>query len=297
MPSRNARPVDSRQHSDEEQVDLGAEPISGGRRSARKRQAIMDAATTLFLRDGYRSTSMDQVAADAVVSKPTVYSHFEDKEQLFREIVLGVTANSEKIITELTSTLYASDINTVADLRVVLIDLARRYIDGVLRPNVLSLRRLVISEAERFPDLAPPTTSKHPPVPSTSLPMPSAVSRCGGCSTWVMPGWPPRSLPTWCLAFLKTGPSSAPPSAPLPLSSTGLPPKRYESSSPHTRDLERIGHSWSVTTGDCPNRAEPRRGHSCKHPAFVPTHGGPDIASLASRSRLRKRHRWSTFDT
>jgi TetR/AcrR family transcriptional repressor of mexJK operon len=154
MPSRNARPAGSRQRNDEGQANLGTEPISGGRRSARKRQAIMDAATTLFLRDGYHSTSMDQVAADAVVSKPTVYSHFEDKEQLFREIVLGVTANSEKIITELTSTLYASDINTVADLRVVLIDLASRYIEGVLRPNVLSLRRLVISEAERFPDLA-----------------------------------------------------------------------------------------------------------------------------------------------
>ncbi|MGA3148495.1 MAG: TetR/AcrR family transcriptional regulator [Acidimicrobiales bacterium] len=142
------------QHNDEEQVDVGADPVSGNRRSARKRQAIMDAATTLFLRDGYRSTSMDQVAADAVVSKPTVYSHFEDKEQLFREIVLGVTANSEQIITELTSALYATDISTVADLRIVLTDLARRYIDGVLRPNVLSLRRLVISEAERFPDLA-----------------------------------------------------------------------------------------------------------------------------------------------
>ncbi len=114
----------------------------------------MDAATTLFLRDGYRSTSMDQVASDAVVSKPTVYSHFEDKEQLFRAIVLGVTANSERIITELTSALYASDINTVADLRIVLKDLARRYIDGVLQPNVLSLRRLVIAEAEQFPDLA-----------------------------------------------------------------------------------------------------------------------------------------------
>src|SRR5580692_7296820 len=100
MPSRDARSAGSRQPNADERVHLGPEPISGGRRSARKRQAIMDAATTLFLRDGYRSTSMDQVAADAVVSKPTVYSHFEDKEQLFREIVLGVTANSEKIITE-----------------------------------------------------------------------------------------------------------------------------------------------------------------------------------------------------
>jgi TetR/AcrR family transcriptional repressor of mexJK operon len=126
----------------------------GGGRSARKRQAIMEAATTLFLRDGYRSTGMDQVAADAAVSKQTVYKHFEDKEALFREIVLGVTANSERIISELTSVLRACAVVTLADLRTVLTDLARRYIDGVLRPDVLSLRRLIISEAEHFPDLA-----------------------------------------------------------------------------------------------------------------------------------------------
>ena len=139
------------------------DPVTGGSpaadgipdgRSASKRRAIMEAATALFLRDGYRNTSMDQVAADAAVSKQTVYKHFADKEQLFREIVLGVTGNSEAIITDLTSVLRDNDIGSIADLRTVLTDLARRYIDGVLRSNVLSLRRLIIAEAERFPDLA-----------------------------------------------------------------------------------------------------------------------------------------------
>jgi TetR/AcrR family transcriptional repressor of mexJK operon len=114
----------------------------------------MEAATALFLRDGYRNTSMDQVAADAAVSKQTVYKHFADKEQLFREIVLGVTGNSEAIITDLTSVLRSNEIDSAEDLRTVLTDLARRYIDGVLQPNVLALRRLIIAEAERFPDLA-----------------------------------------------------------------------------------------------------------------------------------------------
>jgi TetR/AcrR family transcriptional regulator, mexJK operon transcriptional repressor len=50
--------------------------------------------------------------------------------------------------------LGSSDISTSDDLRAVLTDLARRYLDGVLQPNVLALRRLVIAEAERFPDLA-----------------------------------------------------------------------------------------------------------------------------------------------
>ena len=159
MPDRATTRTSTRQseahHNDEQATPATPDGLAiRDGRSARKRRAIMAAATALFLRDGYRNTSMDQVAADAAVSKQTVYKHFADKEQLFREIVLGVTGNSEAIITDLTSVLRNSEIDSLADLRTVLTDLARRYIDGVLRPNVLSLRRLIIAEAERFPDLA-----------------------------------------------------------------------------------------------------------------------------------------------
>ena len=85
-------------------------------RSAKKRQAIIRAATALFLRDGYRGTSMDQVAAAAAVSKQTVYKHFEDKEQLFRDIVLEVTANAEVIIADLTAVLRETTVDSIADL-------------------------------------------------------------------------------------------------------------------------------------------------------------------------------------
>src|ERR687885_658288 len=102
------------------------DPPEGGR-SARKRQAIIESATALFLRDGYRNTGMDQIAADAGVSKQTVYKQFADKEQLFREIILGVTRNSEAIIAALPSALNAS-VESPDDLEKVLTDLARRYI-------------------------------------------------------------------------------------------------------------------------------------------------------------------------
>ena len=52
-----------------------------------KGAAILEAAKRLFLEQGYEGVSMDQIAADAGVSKLTVYSHFGDKEALFGEAV------------------------------------------------------------------------------------------------------------------------------------------------------------------------------------------------------------------
>ena len=127
------------------------EPVG---RSARKRQAIVAAATALFLRNGYQGTSMDEVAARAEVSKQTVYKHFADKEELFRAIVRGVAANSDQVAAELTAAFTATEVRSLDDLAARLTSVARRYLDAVLRPEVLSLRRLVIAEADRFPDLA-----------------------------------------------------------------------------------------------------------------------------------------------
>ena len=167
MPSRTVEQAstDDRGSASPEALHGSARPASGGTeagRSARKRRAIMEAATTLFLRDGYRYTSMDQVAAEAAVSKQTVYKQFAGKEQLFRDIVLGVTDNAEAIITDMTSVLRTKGVASHAELQAVLTDLARRYIDGVLQPRVLALRRLIIAEAERFPDLARAYFEKAP---------------------------------------------------------------------------------------------------------------------------------------
>jgi TetR/AcrR family transcriptional repressor of mexJK operon len=52
-----------------------------------KRAAILDAAKRLFPLHGFEGVSMDAIAAEAGVSKLTVYSHFSDKDTLFREAV------------------------------------------------------------------------------------------------------------------------------------------------------------------------------------------------------------------
>lgn len=63
-------------------------PAGPGRpKDPTKRQAILDAARQMFATQGFDGASMDQIAAEAGVSKLTVYSHFGDKETLFAEVV------------------------------------------------------------------------------------------------------------------------------------------------------------------------------------------------------------------
>ncbi|MEV0230608.1 TetR/AcrR family transcriptional regulator [Nonomuraea sp. NPDC050786] len=117
-------------------------------RTARKRRQIMDAARPVFLRNGYVGASMDEVAALAAVSKQTVYKHFTDKEQLFTSIILDTTDQVSGL-----ATLIATTLDDSHDLEKDLHELARRYLDALMRPDVLRLRRLIIAEADRFPDL------------------------------------------------------------------------------------------------------------------------------------------------
>lgn len=123
-------------------------PVHDEGRSSRKRRAILQAATKAFLKQGYRGTSMDEIAALAGVSKQTVYKHFADKKRLFSEIVLGtVTEASDPVHNEVLKLTDSGDVE--ADLR----DLARRQVATVMQPHLLQLRRLVIAEVGRFPEL------------------------------------------------------------------------------------------------------------------------------------------------
>lgn len=56
-------------------------------RVAERRQRIVDAARLLFVRDGLRSTTMEAIARAAGVAKPTLYSHFADKDAVFTAIL------------------------------------------------------------------------------------------------------------------------------------------------------------------------------------------------------------------
>ena len=130
--------------------EAGQEPeLADSGRSARKRRAILEAATEVFLKSGYLGTNMDEIAALSEVSKQTVYKHFSSKEALFIEIVSTMTgAAGDRVQNQ------KLDLPEGADLAEYLYDYAIRQLTVVLTPRLMQLRRLVIGEVSRFPDLA-----------------------------------------------------------------------------------------------------------------------------------------------
>lgn len=118
-------------------------------RVVRSRAAVLEAATALFLQGGYSATTMDEIAQTAGVSKRTVYNNFTDKEALFREVVLAATGIAEELAADAAAELADPD-----DLPTALFGLARRLAVTVTNPQVVRLRRLLIGEADRFPELA-----------------------------------------------------------------------------------------------------------------------------------------------
>ncbi|TMF85621.1 MAG: TetR/AcrR family transcriptional regulator [Chloroflexi bacterium] len=112
--------------------------------------AIREAAAAMFLENGYQGTSMDDIAAAAQVSKQTIYTHFPSKEALFADLVLGNAERVEEFVATVSRTVAAAGDDMEGGLR----QLARVYLRLVMQPDVLRLRRLVLGEAGRFPDLA-----------------------------------------------------------------------------------------------------------------------------------------------
>lgn len=113
-----------------------------------KRQAILDAAFTVFARDGYRQASVDTVAATAGVAKHTIYNHFGDKESLFREAVAALADEA-----------LARNLAAVDSLRAdrepseALTEVGRKLAECYCDDKSWALRRLLHAEFASMPDL------------------------------------------------------------------------------------------------------------------------------------------------
>ena len=121
-------------------------------RVVRSRAAVVEAARALFLRNGYAGTTMDDIAARAGLTKRTLYNNYADKDALFIRIVTDVIAYAERFARDLREDLTVGV--TAANLLTTLDDVGRRLALGIVRPEVIALRRLLIGEAREFPALA-----------------------------------------------------------------------------------------------------------------------------------------------
>ncbi len=65
-----------------------------------KRERVLDAASELFYARGYHSTSIDAIAAQLGVSKPFIYSYFNNKIEILTEIYRRVVALAQQTITD-----------------------------------------------------------------------------------------------------------------------------------------------------------------------------------------------------
>lgn len=131
--------------------DPNASNLRFGDLPAKARQ-ILEAALQEFLAHGYAATTMDRVAAKAGVSKPTVYGHFQSKENLFATLV-------ERLAKDKYQAVFSPDRPQVlqADAKTFLRHIATNILDTAASdPDFLRFMRLLIGESGRFPKLAQP---------------------------------------------------------------------------------------------------------------------------------------------
>lgn len=114
--------------------------------SLRLRQRILEAATELFLAEGYGSTTIEAVAASAGISKRTFYHRFNDKPALFAAVVHSIIEQIRP----------PADVPLIegTSLRDILRRLAGMMLRAALSPQAIALHRLVMAESARFPELA-----------------------------------------------------------------------------------------------------------------------------------------------
>jgi AcrR family transcriptional regulator len=113
------------------------------------RRAILDATLQLYLENGYAGTNTDEIAAVSAVSKQTIYRHFADKDELVREALLSLISDAENQGAESFDALAETD-----DLRRDLRIFARQHLHDVIQPDIMRIRRRIIAEVDRFPDVA-----------------------------------------------------------------------------------------------------------------------------------------------
>ncbi|WP_192258403.1 TetR/AcrR family transcriptional regulator [Mesorhizobium caraganae] len=115
-----------------------------------KRTSIIDAAASVFCREGFAGANIDLIAVEAGVSRQTIYNHHRDKEKLFMAVVRDLT---ERCNAGIFAT-FASFPDQPKDLEADLIGFAVRMNQNcICNRDGRFLRKLIQTEGERYPEL------------------------------------------------------------------------------------------------------------------------------------------------
>lgn len=114
--------------------------------SSVRREALLRAAAEEFFERGYVATSIDAIIMRAGGSKRNIYNEFGNKEGLFLALV---QENADAAL----SSLEFDEIDS-PDLRETLIRFGRNLLAVYMSPTLIGIYRTIVTEANRFPDLA-----------------------------------------------------------------------------------------------------------------------------------------------
>lgn len=119
------------------------------RRRPDRREVILAAAFAVFARRGFTQASVQEIADEAGVAKPTLYNHFADKDELFRHAMTYTADLVTAATVAVTDRLRAQD----PELPTVLTDVARRLLQVCCDARSQALRRLAQGQLIQFPDV------------------------------------------------------------------------------------------------------------------------------------------------
>jgi len=115
-----------------------------------KRISVVEAAASVFCREGFGGANIDLIAAEAGVSRQTVYNHHGDKEKLFIAVVRDLTERCNAGIFATIATFP----DQPGDLEADLVDFAvRMNRNCICNRDGRFLRKLIQAEGERYPEL------------------------------------------------------------------------------------------------------------------------------------------------
>lgn len=141
--NRTTRAHRSRTAADRRRVSPGGRPSL--EESGKLNDRILDAASALFLAQGYGASSIEQVAKRARISKRTLYHRYADKAALFGAVL-------HRIVERMRPS-GGMPIAESADLATNLRRLAELMLRSALRPESIAVHRLIVGESGRFPRL------------------------------------------------------------------------------------------------------------------------------------------------